>query len=342
MTDTDTDTDTETNTTTVDFQLNWEPNGFQAPYFLARDRGFYEDEGLDVRFVEGHGSPFAAEQAAKGRAEFALAGASAVLSIQSRGLDPLAVAAVTGKTPAAIYTFRDEFGEPLTDPDQLRGCTIAPSATKTRILTAQLLEDEGISDEVDLLGVDDHTHHRVQHKLLDGRVDAAVGVVTNGYELEAEHDRQADELPIGDHLGVYGMMLVTSPEFASEEPETVRSFLRATACGWAAATTDPDAAIDVLVERNATLERSRPVEQRKFETAATELQFTDRTREQGWGLHDGERWRTLGQTLAETDLLEGEIDPDAVWTNDFIDTDDEVIGSYAERVGKPAETEPRT
>ncbi|MFC6716765.1 ABC transporter substrate-binding protein [Natrialbaceae archaeon GCM10025810] len=326
--------------TTVDFQLNWEPNGFQAPYFLARERGFYADEGLDVRFVEGHGSPFAAEQAAKGRAEFALAGASAVLAVQSRGLEPLAVAAVTGKTPAAIYTLRDVFGEPLERPAQLAGRTIAPSATKTRILTAQLLEDEGIREEVDLLGVDDHTHHRVQHKLLDGEVDAAVGVVTNGFELEREHDRTADELPIGEYLDVYGMTVVTEPAFARENPETVRAFLRATARGWEAATRDPEDAIDVLVGRNATLERRRSVERRKFETAATDLQFTDAVRREGWGTHDGERWRTLGRTLAETDLLEGEIDPDAAWTNEFVDREADVVRNYAERVEGGAVAEP--
>lgn len=320
-------------TTTIDFQLNWEPNGFQAPYFFARERGFYDEEGLDVRFVEGHGSPFAAEQAAKGRAEFALAGASAVLSVRSRGLEPLAVAAVTGKTPAAIYTLQDIFGEPLERPGQLVGRTIAPSATKTRILTAQLLENEGIRDDVELLEVDDHTHHRVQHKVLDGAVDAAVGVVTNGYELEREHDRTADELPIGNHLDVYGMTIVSDPDFARAEPETVRAFLRATARGWEAATADPEEAGDCLVERNATLERNRPVEERKFRTAATELQFTDRVRRSGWGLHDGVRWRTLGETLAETDLLEGEIDPDVVWTNEFVDTDADVVRNYVDRVG---------
>ena len=90
--------------TEVTFQLNWEPNGFQSPYFLARERGFYDQEGIEVRFVEGHGSPFAAEETARGRADFGLAGGSAVLSVQSEGLDPLAVAAVTQKTPAAIYT----------------------------------------------------------------------------------------------------------------------------------------------------------------------------------------------------------------------------------------------
>ncbi|AGB37054.1 ABC transporter substrate-binding protein [Natronococcus occultus] len=314
------------------FQLNWEPNGFQAPYFLARERGFYEEEGLDVAFLEGHGSPFAAEQAAKGEADIALAGASAVLSVQSQGHDPLAVAAVTAKTPAAIYTLRDVFGEPLEEPEQLAGRTVAPSATKTRILTAQLLEDVGIREEVDLLEVDPHTHHRVQHQVLDGSVDAAVGVVTNGFELEDEHDRVADELPIGNHLPVYGMTLVTNPAFADEESATVSAFLRATARGWAEATADPEAAIDALVARNATLERRRRIEREKFETAARDLQFSSHLEDAGWGNHDGERWRRLASALAETDLLEGEIDPDAAWTNDYLDPDAPVVREYATRV----------
>ena len=319
-------------TTDVDFQLNWEPNGFQAPYFLARERGLYEDEGLNVRFVEGHGSPYAAEQASKGRCDFALAGGSAVLSVRSRGETPLAIAAVTQKTPAAVYALRDGFGEPLESPDQLAGRTIAPSATKTRILTAQLLENAGIRDDVELLSVDEHTHHRVQHKLLDGEVDAAVGVVTNGEELQREHDRTADELAIGEYLDVYGMTIVTNPEFAEGNPDTVESFLRATARGWVAAVNDPEAAIDALVARNATLERTREIERRKFGVAAETLQWTDRVRETGWGRHDPDRWRTLGETLAETDLLDGSVAPDEAWTNEYLDDDAEAIREYAERV----------
>jgi NitT/TauT family transport system substrate-binding protein len=320
--------------TAIDFQLNWEPNGFQAPYFLARAEGFYEDEGLDVRFVEGHGSPFAAEQAARGRADVALAGASAVLAKQSEGFDPLAVAAVTKKSPAAIYTLRDVFGEPLERPEQLAGRTVAPSATKTRILAAQLLESAGVADDVDLRDVDPNTHHRVQHQLLDGTVDAAVGVVTNGLELEREHDRTADELPIGDRLGVYGMMLVSNRSFVAQQPDAVRAFLRATARGWAAATTDPAAAVDALVARNATLERRRGIERRKFETAATDLQFTDRVRRAGWGAHDRDRWRRLAAMLEETDLLAGPVSPDELWTNQFLDTDAPVVHDYAARIGR--------
>lgn len=316
----------------ISFQLNWEPNGFQAPYFLAREHGFYEEEGLEVKFVEGHGSPFAAEETARGRADFGLAGASAVLSVGSQGHEPLAVAAVTQKTPAAVYSLRDVFGEILEEPTQLAGRTVAPSATKTRILAAQLLEDAGVREEVELLDVDPHTHHRVEHKLLEGSVDAAVGVVTNGMELEREHDRTADELPIGDFLPIYGMTLVTNPTFATENPDTVRGFLRATARGWIEATGDPEAAIDALVGRNATLERDREIERIKFETASEKLQFTEHVREAGWGNHDATRWEKLGATLAETDLLEGEVDVESAWTNEFLDTDSSAIREYATHI----------
>ncbi|PSP82431.1 myristoyl transferase [Halobacteriales archaeon QS_1_68_17] len=320
--------------TTVAFQLNWEPNGFQAPYFLARDRGFYDEEGLEVQFVEGHGSPFAAEQTARGRSDLGLAGGSAVLSVQSEGFDPLAVAAVTQKTPAAVYTLRDVFGEPLERPGQLAGRTVAPSATKTRILTAQLLENEGIREDVELLPVDPNTHHRVQHQLLDGEVDAAVGVVTNGTELEWEHDHAADELHIGSYLDIYGMTIVANHELVTDDPGAVRAFLRATARGWAAATNDPNAAVDALVARNATLERRREIERLKFRRAAEDLQFADHVRQAGWGNQDGERWRTLAGTLAETDLLDGPVDPDAAWTNEYLGASTDAIGDYAARIDR--------
>ena len=321
-------------TETVTFQLNWEPNGFQAPYFLAREAGFYADEGLEVEFVEGHGSPFAAEQTAKGRSDLGLSGGSAVLSVRSQGLDPLAVAAVSQKTPATVYTLRDAFGEPFTEPEQLRGRVVGPSATKTRILTLQLLEDRGIRDDVEVNDVQKHTHHRVEHQLLDGDIDAAVGVVTNGKELEREYDRVADELLIGNYLDVYGMTVVTNPEFAADNPETIRSFLRATARGWELATNDPDRAVDALIARNAQLEHSREVERMKFLASAEDLQFTEFVREAGWGHFDGRRWENLGEMLAETDLLESPVDPDDAWTNEYVDDTEPVIANYAERIGR--------
>ena len=43
------------------FRLNWTLYGEHAPFFVARDKGFYAAEGLDVEIQEGSGSTTVAQ-----------------------------------------------------------------------------------------------------------------------------------------------------------------------------------------------------------------------------------------------------------------------------------------
>jgi len=43
------------------FRLNWTLYGEHAPFFVARDKGFYKEEGLDVEIQEGSGSTTVAQ-----------------------------------------------------------------------------------------------------------------------------------------------------------------------------------------------------------------------------------------------------------------------------------------
>ena len=321
----------------VDFQLNWEPTGFQAPFFLGAERGYYEEEGLDVRMLGargggvGTGSPFATERVADGSCAFAWAGGSGIALSRSRGNEIVAVAGGTHRTPAAVFTLEDEFEGPLEAPEQLEGMTLAPTATKTSLLAGMLLREAGIRDSVQLLGVDQHTHHRPQRKLLDGTVDAAVGVVTNGEELAREYDRTAHELSIGLQLPIYGMAVVANPEYAAENPDTVRAFLRATARSWADAVADPEAAIDAVVDRNADLAYTREIERRKLDWMLEEFIEYD-TFEPGWGTHDAERWAELVDRMAEMNALQNPVDADALWTDEYLDDSDAITG-FLDRAG---------
>ncbi|MBP1987406.1 ABC transporter substrate-binding protein [Halolamina salifodinae] len=324
--------------TQVDFQLNWEPTGFQAPFFLGAQRGYYADEGLDVRMLGargggvGTGSPFATERVADRSCEFAWAGGSGTVLSKSRGNDIVVVAGATHRTPAAVFTLEDEFGGPLEDPEQLADTTIAPTATKTSLLAQMLLREAGVRDDVQVLGVDQHTHHRPQRKLLDGTIDAAVGVVTNGEELAREYDRTPQELSIGLELPIYGMGIVTNPEYAAENPETVEAFLRASARSWADAVADPGAAIDAVVERNADLEYTREIERRKLDWMLDEFvdysAFSDR-----WGEHDAERWAELVERMSEMNALAEAVDPESLWTEEYLD-DSPAITGFLDRAGK--------
>ncbi|HEU5066799.1 MAG TPA: ABC transporter substrate-binding protein, partial [Sphingomicrobium sp.] len=48
------------------FRLNWTLYGEHAGFFVALDKGFYKDEGLDVKILEGSGSTTVTQLAANG------------------------------------------------------------------------------------------------------------------------------------------------------------------------------------------------------------------------------------------------------------------------------------
>ena len=53
--------------TKIKFALDWRFEGPAAPYFVAIDKGYYKDEGLDVTIDAGNGSVEAINRVAIGR-----------------------------------------------------------------------------------------------------------------------------------------------------------------------------------------------------------------------------------------------------------------------------------
>lgn len=53
------------------FSLDWVVNGPPAPYFTALDKGYYKEEGLEVKILRGYGSGDAVKRVATGASTFA-------------------------------------------------------------------------------------------------------------------------------------------------------------------------------------------------------------------------------------------------------------------------------
>ena len=58
---------------------------YHAPYFIAADRGWYAEEGLEVEFFEGQGSSSTVQLVAAGEDDFGFAASEAVISAVSQG-----------------------------------------------------------------------------------------------------------------------------------------------------------------------------------------------------------------------------------------------------------------
>ncbi|TYL40133.1 myristoyl transferase [Natronococcus pandeyae] len=312
----------------ISLLLNWQLSGLHAPYVAARENGFYDEEGFESVTIEsGDGSDFAANQAGLGNVEFAVSSPDQILNVNSRGLDPRCIAVVMQRNPNVVFATRDGFGE-LTDPEQLEGATVGSGPGMVREMTQAYLDYHDVLETVDYV---DAGFDTVQ-QLLAGDIDAAGGVF--GDVVDAEHQgAEVDVLRIDETIPSYGHLVVTDEAFAADHETTVRSFLRATARGAVWASERPEAAIDHLVDVQPELEEVRENQLDKWERMRSEYMESEAVRENGWGWNEPSPWESTYETLAAADVFENDVDPDAVWTNDYLDDEYEYIADYADLAG---------
>jgi NitT/TauT family transport system substrate-binding protein len=103
--------------------------GRHAYYFVALEKGYYRDAGLEVDIVRGQGSADAVKQIGAGSAQVRFAeAASVILGRASDGVPVKTIAEIYAKPPHAIFTFE---GSGITKPADLEGRTIADSASSS-------------------------------------------------------------------------------------------------------------------------------------------------------------------------------------------------------------------
>jgi NitT/TauT family transport system substrate-binding protein len=101
-------------------------NGRHAYFFVALDKGYYKDAGLDVKILRGQGSVDAIRQVGAGNANFGFADTGSLVLARANDQIPVKlVASVYARPPQAIFC-REDAGIKL--PKDLEGRSIANPA----------------------------------------------------------------------------------------------------------------------------------------------------------------------------------------------------------------------
>ena len=122
----------------------------QAPFYIALDRGYFRDEGLDVEFVPTKTTSETALLLAAGQVDFAGVGSDpALFNAMESGIDlkMLASAAVfTARSHASGVVVRQDHldASSYRDGRDLRGMTIAVSSVQSQLYVEQLLTQAGL------------------------------------------------------------------------------------------------------------------------------------------------------------------------------------------------------
>jgi len=273
--------------TPITLQLKWRHQFQFAGYYMAEARGYYRQAGLDVRFVEATPGLKPIDEVLSGNAQFGV-GTTDLLLYRQEKQKVVAVAAIFQHSPIALMTL-EGVGRPLVS---LKGAKIMVEPHSAE-LTA-FLNREGLGQgAVQLV-----EHSFDPGDLIERRVQAmSVYVTDEPWTLSTQGVPYSLFTPRSAGIDFYGDTLFTTEGYLAAHPEVVSAFREASLRGWREAIADPDAAIDLILERSDRKSRA----QLRFEADAMAplLQF-DLVEP---GYMSAARWRHIVEVYTEAGLL---------------------------------------
>jgi len=137
------------------------------------------------------------------------------------------------------------------------------------------------------------------------------GVACEQAGLDIDYFAFADIDPVFDY---YTPVIIGSNTFLSEQPETAKAFVAAMQKGYVYAAEHPREAADILMEAVPELADSKDLiyASQEYLSAA----YIDDA--QSWGVIDPARWEAFYNWLNEYQLVEGDLDPAAGFTNEYL------------------------
>jgi NitT/TauT family transport system substrate-binding protein len=295
------------------FALNWFPVGDHAAYWVALEKGYYRQRGLDVDMQNSKGSGDSIAKVDTGRADIGLADSAVVIAASARGAKVKVVGMVFDKSPLNIWSHK---AAPITKPKDLEGKSVAaPPGDGQRQMFPAFARLHGI-DQSKVTWVNVEPAAKVP-ALAEKRVDAVADYTTGlPFYEKAMGKGNAVMLPWADHgFDMYSMSIIASEKTMKERGPVLKAFLEASYLGWRDVMSDPKSALEIFKKRVPEIDVSI-IEPNMM--MGLELMKTDRYAKNGIG------WMEEKKMCDSVDLVNTymgvptKVECKAVYTNEFL------------------------
>ncbi|SLN27882.1 NMT1/THI5 like protein [Aquimixticola soesokkakensis] len=304
----------------VRFILNTFYSGPQAWFFLAQDRGYFAQEGLDVTFTEGTSLAKAVTTMTSGTFEAGYGDLNELVRMRAAGVSaaPVGVMAIHNRPPYTIAVAR---GGRIRTPGDLAGAKLVSHPQDAAwLLFPEFCRATGIDpDSVDIT-ISSAPHTEMVAQMLAGEWDGIFGFVNTiaAQAIEAGVDARAalHHLTWIDHApAFYGGALMVSRAFRAAQPRAVAGLCRAINRGLADTVADIDAAIAAVARRNPALDRAAN-RARLLGTLA--LEMGDEAARRGLGDVEDARLREIARLICEAKGYAKAPAPDDIFDRRFL------------------------
>ncbi len=296
--------------TPVTVALDWYPNANHAGLYLALERGYFAEAGLDVDLYTPSDPTTVLQTVGAGRDTFGISYQTDVLLARAQEVPVVSVAALVQRPLLGIMVPAESGIE---RPEDLAGTTIGyPGIPSQEAYLATMLAADGLTmDDVELVNIG----YELVPALLAGRVDASLGSYWTHETILAEREGFPVEMLRVEDWGVplyYELVVVTGDELIATDPELVRAFLGAMQRGYTDAIADPAAALDALAAASPELDRAVEEEGIALLTPV----WTEGV--PAFGVQTSERWAEYAAWMAANDLIPADLPSDDAFTAELL------------------------
>jgi NitT/TauT family transport system substrate-binding protein len=273
----------------VTLTFQWFASGAYAGYFLAKERGFYAERGLDVTFKHVMGNALALQQLVADNTEFIHA--DFIQMLQLHGTDPKlhlrAIGVIAEKLALSLFYLK---GRGISEPKDLEGRTIVDSAGSTAPFIFELFAEANGIDPAKVNWTNAAGAAKVA-VMLQGQADA-VAIYLNARPsilAKLQPGQEIGWFTFGERgANIYGDGIITSDKYLQENRETAEAFVQASARGFKVAFEDLEAGVDPVVK--ATPEMNKEIAIKELEIAR-EVAIGPAQKEHGIGYIEPEKMK---------------------------------------------------
>ena len=289
--------------------LDWVPNTNHTGFYVAMEKGWYAEEGIDLEIQIPSDPAAALKQVAYGNTEFGVSFQEEVTIARSNDIPVVSLAAIIQHNTSAFASLSETGIERALDIEGKRYASYGLPIERP-ILGQLMACDGGDIEQVEFIDVGFDAFPA----LVGGRADLAwIFLAWDGVQAKL----MGLEL---DTLSLYGScvpdyytpVIVAGETTLAEKKDLVRRFLRATSRGYDHAIAHPEEAAEILLRASPETD----AELAKRSQAWLSPRYRDDAAK--WGVQSLQVWQEFAQFMYDNDLIEQPIDPETAFTNDFL------------------------
>jgi len=286
------------------FRTQWVPQSQFAGYYVAHEKGFYRDHGIEIEMLDGGPDTNPMSELVKGQLEFGTTWLAPSMIMASQGADLVLLSQIIQRNGLLLVTLKEKGYQSVED---LKGRRVGVWGGEFNYPVQALDRELGLGLILVQQGFE-------MSELLNGEVDAALCMSFNEMFTFDDQGVDRDSLKIFrfDDLGLQFPEdgIYTSQRVVRQYPQACKAFATASMQGWQYAAAHPDEALDIVMQqtKRSPFPTTREHQERMLDEI---LQMV-----KGTGINQGELTQSDFDSISQSLAAIGQIDQ-AVEYNQF-------------------------